>query len=494
MALAGALYAGTLGHQPIWDDHSFVFGQPFLRDCRNIVKVLAPGAWIKPLPVAASARPAWLFSILVDTCAGGGHRAAYRLSNLFWHAAGAGAVAALAWELSASVPACAAAGLLFAAHPAHVEAVNILTFRCDMMCLVFMILSLLCYRQWLRARGGEAAASAAATLAFAAAALLSKEMAVVLPALALLGHRLAPVDGERRRRAARAGIAVGVALVAAYLAFRMPRSGYVMRSSEDLFSSIRDRSLFSAAPRTAATVFDDPPWAAIYTDARARVFTMSAVLGRELRRLAWPSGLQGDYAPRVARSPWRADVLGGWATWALLLAAAWALRRRPLASYGLLWAATALLPVSGLIALYNPEADRYLYVPSAGFCLAAAAAFDAAWRARRSWARPAAVAALGLLLLLGAAEIARRNPLYESDERFLQSVLASDPDVPRARLGLALIEENAGDLAQARANLRSAMEAAPDYQRARSAYAGFEERHGAGAPSKEERSARGRQR
>ena len=475
-ALAAALYAGTLSHPPVWDDHAFVFGQPFLRDCANVGRVLAPGAWLRPLPVAGSARPAWLLTVLLDTCAGGGARVAYRVSNLFWHAAGAATVAALAWELTASAPACAAAGLLFAAHPAHVEAVNIVTFRSDQMCLVFMILALLAYREWLRSEGALSAATGSAALVFAAAALLSKEMAVTLPLLALLSDALAPAGDGRRRRLTRWATAAAAALVCLYLAFRAPRSGYVMRSTEDFFSAVRDGGLAArATPRPAA--FEDPPWAAVYGDARARALTMSAVLGRELRRLAWPSDLQGDYAPEVVVSPLRLDVLGAWALWLLVVVAAWKLRRRPAASFGLAWAAVCFLPVCGLVALYNLEADRYLYVPTAGACLAAAAAFDAAWRSRSAWARPAAAAVLAGLVAAGAALVLRRNRVYSSDAALLESVLAADPKVPRAHLGLAILAEDHGRLAEARAHLSAAASLAPGYARASDALARFDARH-----------------
>ncbi|MDE2490206.1 MAG: hypothetical protein KGM24_05125, partial [Elusimicrobia bacterium] len=378
---AVALYASTLKDPPVWDDHTFVFGQPFLLDCRNLSKVLSPLDYVRVLPERNSARPVWQASILADTCLGGGDIRVYRLTSAYWHALGAVLVAALGWALTGSFAPGLAAGILFAADPLHTEPVDILTFRTDLLALAFMIGTILLWREgWARAGRRRAALLAAAALA-AALALLSKETAVVLPLLLLLSDALFPPPAAPARARRWGSFAVCSALVLGYLVFRAPRSGYVTAGHSDFFSEVRETVPLPGSRAQQGFVRppelprpQDPPWSRVYRDPAARFLTMSRVFASYLRLLVWPHPLQGDYAPRVVDSWTDPGALAGWLGWLAVLAAAWLLRRRaPLASFGLGWAAITLLPVSNLIAIYNLQADRYLYAPSAGVCLAAGA-------------------------------------------------------------------------------------------------------------------------
>jgi protein O-mannosyl-transferase len=480
MALAAAVYTNTLRHPPVWDDHVFVFGQAFLRQCGNLARVADPRAFTGVLAARNAARPVWLASILVDTCLGGGYTFAYRLTSLFWHAAGAAVVMALAWSLAGDAAAALAAGLLFAVHPVHAEAVNILTFRADLLCLAWLGAAVLAYRAAGRLPPRKSAWAWAAALGCASAALLSKEMAVTLPLLLLLGDACFPKGAPSR--AARAwALAAACLLVAGYLVFRAPRSGYAMRSWRDAFTELGERIPLpfsqplspEAAPSAAASLVDDPPWRRVYHEPRARFWTMSEVFGSYLRLLAWPRTLQGDYAPRVVDRPTAAG-LASWLAWTALVAAAWRRRAKlPLAAYGALWTAATLLPVTGLISIRNLQAERYLYVPSAGLCLAAGALFAALYRRREARGRQAAAAALILVVAAGAARTFARNADFASDRAFFDAVLRADDKVPGAHLGLALLEADAGNRAAADAEFRTTLALWPDSVRTRELYARF---------------------
>src|SRR5574337_899594 len=87
---------------------------------------------------------------------------------------------------------------LFGVHPLHVESVAWAAERKDVLCAFFWTLALLAYTRWAR---GPRRGLPAAALAACAAALLSKPMAVSLPAVLLLLDvwplgRLAPGSGR----------------------------------------------------------------------------------------------------------------------------------------------------------------------------------------------------------------------------------------------------------------------------------------------------------
>jgi tetratricopeptide (TPR) repeat protein len=481
MGAALCLYAGTLGAPPLWDDLSYVAGQPFLQDCGNLRLVLNPRHLFWVLPVENAARPAWLASVLWDSCLYGGAWAGLRLTNLLWHGLGAVLLMALAWELSRDRLCALLAGLLFAAFPLHTEAVNFITFRADLMAFAFMALSL-CLHLESRVQGGRLRlASQAASLLCFLAAVLSKEMAVTLPALVLLADAVkprlpdepAPRRPPRRRWALYGSFFLALALFAA---FRAPRSGYVLEpqaksSRQAHVVSWLDAPLapgwdFAAPPKGASPDF--MPWGRVYREPGTRFLTMSRVLGSYLFQLFWPMSMQGDYAPTVVEDWLDGRALASWLAWLGLLWAAWRLRRgQPLASFGLLWAAVTLLPVSGVIPLLNLRADRYLYVPSAGWCLALAAGLCAAGRSRSRAARAGAWLLGSAMLVLFCARTATRNRDYRDELSFFRATQRLDPEIPRNRMNLALALRRAGEPGGAQAHLRAAVSLWPGYTQAR---------------------------
>lgn len=462
------LYAATLAYPAIWDDLPYVFQEPFLQDCRNLAVVLNPRYLLYNLPVTGAARPAWLASVLADACVYSGAVAGYRLTNLLWYGLGVGALYAFLVDLLGDRRAAAFAALLYAVHPVHTETVNIVTFRGDLIALPFMLAALSLHRSYLRGEGRAAWASLAGAGACFAAALLAKETAATLPLLAALTEGFfplgKPLSGSRRWAY---GVLAGI--LALYIVFHIPRSGYTMGAHQDLLSSARRASPFLAGraapefPLRPVPLLAEPPrpWQLVYESATARVLTMSRVWGDYLRLLVWPHPLQGDYAPAPVTSWSHRGVLLSWLSWAGLAAAAWFLRRRlPAAAYGIAWTAVALIPFSGLVALFNLQAERYLFIPSAGGSIAAGALL-AAWRPRR--AKEAGAVALAVLSGTFAALTAARNRDYRSNMAFHEATVRVDARVPRARFNLGECYRGAGRRAEAEAEYRAALALWPEF-------------------------------
>ncbi|HAZ07755.1 MAG TPA: hypothetical protein DCZ01_04350 [Elusimicrobia bacterium] len=479
-ALALALYGRSMGWGPVWDDHFFVAGQSFLADPRHLLDVFDPRSLFEILPVRNAARPMWLGSVLFDRLAFGGSFAALRASSLLWHAAGAALLAVLAAELGAGPLAARLAAVLFMVHPLHIEAVTIVTFRADLLAFVFSILSLI-----LHARAGHRENGllwgTGSLLAFALA-LLSKESAAFLPLLFPLIDAVSGVTPNRRRWRMYAAFVI---LLVGYLWFRTPRSGYTISTGSDAFTDLRKRvpGLFAPVSRP------NPRWSAfagvVRTDSdevsvrnrkldepMVRARTLIAVQGSALRRLLWPRPLQADYAPRPALSwsdprPWAA--LAGWS---LVLVAAWFLRRgRPLTALGLAWMTAALVPVSGLVWMANPTADRYLYFASGGLCLALGSLLGREGPDPR--ARRTAAALATVLVCVWGAWTALRVPDFRDDLSLFSSVVALDPEVPRARLNLALALADGGRREEAEGHFQAALRLWPQSARVRRLYAEF---------------------
>ena len=167
-------------------------------------------------------RPLNALAFVLDGRLWGGAPFGYRLTNLLLHAGSAVLVGALAWELSRVRRVAIFATLLFALHPVAVPAVGWITGRVDVLSTLFLLgaaLALVRNRRRTDAANGALAASA---LSFAAA-LFTKESALVFPGLMLvLDYAL----GTRWRDARTwRPYAAAAAVLALYAAFRFAAFG-----------------------------------------------------------------------------------------------------------------------------------------------------------------------------------------------------------------------------------------------------------------------------
>lgn len=177
---------------------SFFFTSLFLFCCRRAIlgnpDVLGTGSWSQMLhndfwgtPLVDSGshgsyRPLCVASFKLNYLLDGFKPFGYHLVNVLLHSLATGLVVKLARHLlPAGRTGVAIAGLLFAAHPIHTEAVAGVVGRADLTGCIFYLLALLAYirhvrwRQWGDRRQWLALA---ATVLLAAAALLCKETAV----------------------------------------------------------------------------------------------------------------------------------------------------------------------------------------------------------------------------------------------------------------------------------------------------------------------------
>ncbi len=127
----------------------------------------------RPLPVLFGAFDLWAF---------GPNPLLFRICNVGFHALNGVLLALLVNRLTGWRRAAVGwlAGLLFALHPLHAEAVLWITQRMVVQCLTWHLLTALCFTSWLRHRRRS---SLVLTVVFAAAACLTKEVSAAMPAM-----------------------------------------------------------------------------------------------------------------------------------------------------------------------------------------------------------------------------------------------------------------------------------------------------------------------
>src|SRR5712691_7632625 len=200
---AVVVYLGALWNRFAFDDLPIVLWNSLFG---------RPGAWWRAFGASywppelggGMYRPLTISTYALDWLVG--RIAWFHAANLLWHAGASVALAAIARRWSGE-RAALAAGLVFAVHPVHVEAVANIVGRAEVMAALFVLLAVYA------ALAHDSLWWSAAALA---AGLLSKENAVVAPGLIVWGWimGLAPRP-SRQRMATYAGVwfAVGLAYV-----------------------------------------------------------------------------------------------------------------------------------------------------------------------------------------------------------------------------------------------------------------------------------------
>ncbi|HEY3491047.1 MAG TPA: glycosyltransferase family 39 protein [Candidatus Deferrimicrobiaceae bacterium] len=428
-------------NQFVWDDFDFILRNAYLHDLGNIPRFLFSGdaagtgfdnPYYRPLTTATFA---------LDYALWGGNPAGFHATNVALHLLTCIVLYRTLLHLTAAPSAALGATLLFSVHPAHSEPVGYISARADILCALFMLLSLL---QFLRAEESGNRRHLALSLASFVLALLSKIVALVLPPLLILHLIWA---GNRTKSAKT--LLPFAALSIAFLILRSrvlvmeawgPVSFHVRAASAGpyLLGYIRN----ALAP-VDLKVFCDVP-------------------------------LRSGFSDPAVLASWLCIGAIGVAT--LLLA-----RRRPLVSFGIAWFFAALLPVCGLVTILFPArmADRYLYIPLLGLAFVVASVWKEAASSGRSMAfRKGAVAVIGVLVLAAAAGTALRLQVWRDSLAMWSTAVADAPGSLYAKNGLAATYMEKESFAEAERILNEVIAIRDDNAQTRINLAGIEFRRG----------------
>lgn len=327
-AVVIALFLPSLNYDFLnWDDHQYIHRNPWL---------LNTSLWhlsgVFQHVYFSNYHPLTMLSYMVDFALFGYEPWGYRLHNVILHGLCTVLLFAILRGFGIGTLLSLFLAAFFGLHPLRLESVVWISERKDVLCAFFYLAAFLLWR--LATTGDGERRRERWLLAFsviaALLALLSKAMAVTLPAVLLL-HDAFLAPGRMRRR-----IPVYTALLLLAVLF----AAVNMRAQE---GAIQESPPLGERLNLAV-------WAPLH-------YTSTTI---------FPVGLSPlyPYAERPSRMP--PYAASGWLFSLGALAIVIHFRRRmPLLSYGLLASAVVLVPVSGIVpfgAAY--AADRYSYLPT----------------------------------------------------------------------------------------------------------------------------------
>jgi len=409
-----ALYAPALDYDFVWTDTSAIAGGSMLRPADEIGQ-----AWREPLHRIAhrgdSARQSYyrplqvMLLSWVDARVGSQPRD-FRSVGLIVGALCLGAFALLAWRLIGNPVAAGLAAVFVACHPVGIECYVWIAGVSGAMCSGFVLTSIGLALAASRVRSSAAFAGlGAASMLALTAGLVSKERALVTPALlaaALLvqsraathvgaGNKAAPASATIRA----AGLVV-VQLILA-LTYWFAWRPWILGTTTTPLPPLGD----STATQLLSAVANWP------------------------EKVAWlfvPLHSSTSDVIRVVDSPTDAGFLLGLGLIAVTaIAVAKCLRAgRPIAALGIVWIWIAYLPTAGLLPMLHANGERYWFLSAFGAALIVADLATAL--ARRTGRVPATVVALALLAFLSERTLTRL-PLWESNLSLFEDEIARDP-------------------------------------------------------------------
>jgi tetratricopeptide (TPR) repeat protein len=458
--LVGLCYVNSLPNDFVFDDAPIVSSNPVIRTISPIQFLKSP-YWTQQQYLGIY-RPFVILSLSIDYAVWKHWAPGFRLSNLALHAVNGFLVFLLCESLLGSGIVPFAAMLVYVAHPVHTEAVTTIVGRSELFSACFFLGAWLLFR-----RGRTFWASVVFLLA-----LLSKENAIVLPAVLALDLFLFPSPSGRGGRAAPGEGHSSDPNPETLTLPSLEASPYRARASRPRGTGwirlvpISCIALAYLSLRFYVLGGFGIPASAQYMGGRLtyfdRLLTSGRVFIKYLEIVLYPLNLAGDYdfnAIPIARvtdwDAWAGLLLVG----AIIAAAVYFCRRGNSAvTFGLCFALITLIPSSNWIFPISVlMAERFLYLPLVGVALVAAVSFSELndHRLRRL---------IGIGSLVTAVVLCNSHDYIRRDDfTFFKNMVRVVPNSAKARLGYGFALIKAGRNDEAAHELEAGLRIIPDY-------------------------------
>jgi len=435
-------YGNTLANGFVYDDQQQILQNPYIRNWHFLPQIFGTTVWsfVGQAGTTNYYRPLMTFSYLFLWQIFGPLPTGFHLFNVVMHMAVVVMVFFVGRRLFLDYRVAWIAALLFAIHPVHTEAVTWIAALPDLLATFFFLLTM---GLLLLAEPGrwDLKYTLGALVGFSFA-LLSKEPSLMLaPLVVVFEHGLEPQRHDRTL----------IAKLSRYAPFFVLGLGYLLLRVA-LFGKI-------------APVLQRPS----LTWPQA-IYSSFALCLDYTKLLLWPVHLSAFHVFRASHSVSEPRVLGGIGIVLVAIAGVLFLwKKAPPAAFAVMWIGVTLAPVLNARWMAgNVFTERYLYLPSVGFCWLIAWLGIRWWDGAQHlspWARCLRLTLAALLaagVLLGSAKTISRNRDWRDDLTLYTRTLESDPDAHIIRGNLAVVYLDQGDLGRAEREWKTTLAGKPD--------------------------------
>ena len=432
-------YLNALRNGFVDDDGTQILRNPYIRDFRHLREIFTTTV-LSYQGVSRAPnyyRPLMNFGYLLCYHIFGPRAYGFHLVNLLLHGFVVILLFAVTKRMFRNSTLAFVAAALFALHPIHTESVDWIAAVTDLELTFFVLLTFGLFLRLDRPQPSRHGLTQLGMAASFALATISKEQALTLPLLATLYEHAYREDRNQTTMAQKVARYGSLwLLTAVYLVFRVRFLGTLAHSRQPL---------------------------AGYEVA----FSAITLFGQYMWKLLWPVRLCAFYVFEASDDPTDLHVLAGLAVLvlvAILFVALWKLDR--IASFGVLWLVVTLMPVLNARWMAdNVFTERYLYLPSVGFCwvlawgwtrlVARSASYTFPWRSLLA-------VASGVIAICCAIRIVTRNADWRDDVTFYTSSIAASPRAFYLHNDLGAVYWAKGDVKSAEREWTEALKLAPN--------------------------------
>ena len=344
------VYFNSLFNGFVFDDVGTIVENKYIKDLAKNLPSFFNASYFKIANIEASYRPVATFSYFLLYAVFDLNPFGYHLFSLVLHILNVILVYLLMGAIRQNKTTSFTAGLLFACHPALTEAINCVSYNEDLLATLFFLWSLLFY---ISGKAGEKKSELRFyffSLIFFLCGLLSKEMAVTLPAVILLYDILSQT------------------------AHRQPSVKRIIKTithRKFFYLGYIAIGLFYVSLRFF--ILSDPQASAPYSygSLLERIIYLPAHLFGFLKIAVFPFNLNAYYVFSYPKSFFEiTNIIAYMTILGLIVVSLLIYKNSKALSFGFWWFFITLFPVYNLVEIMNPIADRYLYLPLVGFCIA----------------------------------------------------------------------------------------------------------------------------
>ncbi len=428
------IYSNSLGGRFVYDDEYFVVKNITLRNLDNIPSFFYNRSANAFADLSQDVyRPVTTITYAVDYALGKLNTFGYHLVNVLLHSFNAMLLFLFLYLVFGNIPLALMTSLFFACHPVQTEVVSWISGRASVLFLFFYLSALIFYVLFLRRSKKQYFIYSLVLYAFS---LFSKEMAVTLPLVLIVYdlHFLRRDNDSLRSKICR------------YLPYFILTAFFIFIRAVVL-KRVSQCDWWGGSPYNT-------------------FFTMSRVMIDYVKVLLVPVKLCAYRIIDISVSVAETRVLASLALLAISAAAIpFIFRASRRVSFAICFFFITMLPVSNIVPLKALMAERFLYLPSIGFCLCLALAVERIGRTGVFNKKRVFVTSLiaFIIILFYSSRTMIRNEDWKDAVTISKSIVAVSPLNPWGftSLGTAYLEEE--KYGEAVKSLKKAIALSRDY-------------------------------
>lgn len=336
------VYLNCLQNSFVYDDDSTIINNYFIRHWSNLPALFTSKYFA--LSAELTYRPVVTVSYFIDYTFWHLNPLGYHLTNILLHAINSALVFIFGFQVFKNRMPALISAVFFSSYPLFSEVVNAIGFREDLLAFMFLTLAFICY---LKANQQRYILYYSISLFCYFLSLFSKEMAITLPMLIVLYDVVFEGYSYMKSRYLH------------YLGYFFVAIFYILNRFFFLHNPLE-----SHIPYPQGSFF-------------VNFLTMTHVIAFYIKLLLLPFHLNADYVVPFSTSLVNTSF---WLAVFLFVAiGVFSFRLRfqnKHIFFSILWFFVALIPVMNIIPLGNIMAERYLYIPGAGFSMIAGSFFS----------------------------------------------------------------------------------------------------------------------